>query len=69
MPNGRVLELAGDSTYRDKVTFQLNDDGSLRIWIDGGETGDTEGGFYGIEAERTFSAEEVETLLKFLKSR
>lgn len=62
------LALAGDFNYREPVTFIRREDGSLNIWIDGGETGDTEGGFYDIEAERTFTAEEVEMLKQFLAS-
>lgn len=61
-----LLELAGDANHRDPVTFLLLPDGRLSIRIDGGETGDTEGGFYGIEAERTFSVDEVAVLRKFL---
>lgn len=66
MPRDRLLELQGDVPHRDAVTFQVTPKGELRIWIDGGETGDTEGGFYGVEAERTFSREEVERLKVFL---
>jgi len=67
MSDRKVLELNGDGENRDPVSFIIKPDGCLHIHIDGGETGDTEGGFYGIEAERTFSPDEVKQLREFLK--
>jgi hypothetical protein len=67
--NRRLLTLRGDNGYREDAHFILKPNGSLYIWIDGGEGGDTECGFYGIEADRTFAPEEVEQLRKFLKAK
>lgn len=61
-----TLELRGDCEWRDPVIFTLYDDGRLRIWIDGGETGDSENGLYQIEADRTLSTSEVDQLREFL---
>lgn len=66
MIKARLLELEGDNDYREPVLFQANEDGSLYVWIDGGETGDTEAGFYEVAAERTFSKDEVAKLVAFL---
>lgn len=67
MADRKLLELPGDATHREPVQFLIKPDGSLFIHIDGGEGGDTEQGFYGIEAERTFSPDEVARLLAFLQ--
>lgn len=63
----RLFTAVGDTSYREPVHFILRDDGSLYIWVDGGEGGDTEAGFYGIEADRTLSPNEVNQLRKFLE--
>lgn len=61
-----ILELQGDPAHRDPVTFIRREDGSVYIWIDGGEGGDTEMGFYSIEADRALSAEEIQKLVEWL---
>lgn len=62
----RVLELTGDTPYHEPVLFLRKPDGSLYIHIDGGDGGDTDMGFYSIEADRTLSPAEVEKLATFL---
>jgi hypothetical protein len=64
----RILTLSGDRGYREPVHFIVRKDGSLYIWVDGGEGGDTEGGFYSIEADITLTADETEELRQFLSA-